>query len=363
MLKFAIHIHLFLTSKEAELVAYNNIRRLKKAGFSIIVTSPKPLPIDFYDIIDVFFNDKENQLFEQSYEDIKPIIQWFANSIFTMNFAIQKIQPHGLAVLRSMIRGCQIGKISGFDYIIRFEHDDIFGKESIKKLKEKAEEIYNKGYDFYLYKNDYGDNKERSDISVHLMFYKCSSFLSVFERIKNEQEYNIVLQEFGLPKKAILIEEFIWRCLNNSQFNIHYEEGQNQFTEFNDTHFNSRQIDLSTKDGLLCNVMLIVDSNGHRKNELALCVANSSCEDNADIYFDLYNYEENLINTIKISISYLGELSYNIIDNCQNINYIKIRHNNDDHYKTIKVYKDGDQVKIKDPSIVGYEVHSEIILK
>lgn len=363
MSKFAIHIHLFLTSREAELTAYNNLRKLKKAGFTIIVTSPKPLPLDFYNVVDLFLFDKENQLFELPYEDIKPIVQWFSTSFCTMNFVIQKIQPHGLAVLRSMIKGCQIGKAAGIDYIIRFEHDDLFGKQSIKKLKSKIQEIIKNDYDFYLYKNDYGDNKERSDISVHLMFYKCSSFLSVFDRIKNEAEYNVALEEFGLPRKAILIEEFLWQCLKNSDHNIHYEEGQNQFVEFSDTHFNSRQIDLSTKDGLLCDVMLVRDQSGYRNNSLAVCVSNSSSEDDTSVYFDLYDLEENLINTIAVHISYLGEVAYNIIDNCDNISKIKIKHNADDHYKTIKVYKDGDQIKIKDPLIIGYENFSEIVLK
>lgn len=363
MNRFAIHIHLFLTSREAELTAYNNLRKLKKAGFSIIVTSPKPLPLDFYSVIDFFYFDRENQLFEQTYEDIKPTVQWFANSIFTLNFVVQKIQPHGLAVLRSMIKGCQVAKMAGFDYIIRFEHDDLFGKESIKKLKEKIDLISNIGYDFYLYKNDYGDNKERSDISVHLMFYKSDSFSSVFEKIKDETDYNVALESFGLAKKAILLEEFLWLSLKNVNYNIHYQDGQNQFAEFNDTHFNSRQIDLSTKNGLFCDIMLVRDPNGYRKNELGVAVSNSSSEDDIDVYFDIYDSNENLTSTIKTSIYYLGQMNYNIIDNCDNISSIKIRHNNEEHYKTVRVYKEGDQVKIKDPLIVGYENFSELVLK
>jgi hypothetical protein len=361
--RFAIHIHLFLTSREAELTAYNNLRKLKKAGFTIIVTSPKALPADFYDLIDFFYFDRENQLFKENYEDIKPIVQWFANSIFTLNFVIQKIQPHGLAVLRSMIKGCQVSKMIGFEYIIRFEYDDLFGKESIKKLKEKIDLVINEGYDFYLYKNDYGENKERSDISVHLMFYKCDSFLSVFEKIKNETDYNKALEDFGLPKKAILLEEFIWLSLKDTKYNIWYQGGQSQSLEFSDTHFNSKQIDLSTKGGLFCDVMIIKDSNGYRKNELSVAVSNVSSEEDTDVYFDVYDLNENLISTIKTSIYYLGQMNYNIIDNCDNISFIKIRHNNEDYYKTVKVYKEGDQVKIKDPLIIGYENSSEIFLK
>lgn len=363
MSRFAINIHLFLTSKDSELVAYNNLKKLKKAGFIIIVTSPKRLPEDFYDIVDYFYFDRENRLFEYVYEDIKPIIHWFSSAFCTMNFVIQKIQPHGLAVLRSMIKGCQVAKIAGFDYIIRFEYDDLFGKESIKKLKEKIKWVMNSNLDFYLYKNDYGTPPERSDVSVHLMFYRCDAFLSLFEKIHNETDYNIALESFGLPKKAILIEEFIWNMLNQSKCRIHYESGSNQAAEFSDTHFNYKQIDLSTKNGLLCDVMLVKDINGYRNNSIALCVSNLSSEEEADIYFDLYNVNNTLYNTIKLCITYLGELNYNIIDNCDNISCVKIRHNLEDHYKTINVYKNGDQVSIKDPLIIGYENHSELVLK
>lgn len=363
MSRFAVHIHLFLTSKDSELVAYNNLKRIKKAGFTVIVTSPKPLPEDFYHIVDYFYFDRENRLFELTYEDIKPIIHWFSTSFCTMNFVIQKIQPHGLAVLRSMIKGCQVAKIAGFDYIIRFEYDDIFGKHSIKKLKDKVKWIIDSNLDFFLYKNDYGALSDRSDVSVHLMFYRCDSFLSIFEKITNEVDYNTMLESFGLAKKAILIEEFIWNALNQSSCHIHYEPGSNQAIDFNDTHFNSKQIDLSTKNGLLCDVMLIKDTHEYRTNSIALCISNLSSDEDTDVYFDLYDKNNVLLDTVKVCITYLGEISYNIIDNCDNISAVKIRHNLEDHYKTINVYKQGDIIQIKDPLIVGYEIHSEIVIK
>lgn len=363
MSRFAIHIHLFLTSKDSELVAYNNLRRIKKSGFTVIVTSPKPLPEDFYSLIDYFYFDRENQLFERNYEDIKPIIHWFSSSFCTMNFAIQKVQPHGLAVLRSMIKGCQVAKIAGFDYIIRFEYDDLFGKQSIKKLKERVNWVIDSELDFCLYKNDYGTPPERSDVSVHLMFYRCDAFLSLFETIRNEEDYNAALESFGLTRKAILIEEFIWNALNKSSCKIHYEAGNNQAAEFSDTHFNFKQIDLSTKNGLLCDVMLIKDANGYRSNSIALCVSNLSSEDDTDVYFDLYDANDKLHNTIKVCITYLGEINYSIIDSCDNVSIVKIRHNEEGYYKTISVYKQEGVVRIKDPLIVGYETHSEIVLK
>lgn len=358
MKKFAIHIHLFLTSKETELVAYNNLKKLKKGGHNIIITSPKPLPDHFYEVIDFFFFDRENQLFEFSYDDVHPTVHWFATAGFTMNFVVQKVQPHALAVLRSMIKGCQVAKMVGFDYIIRFEYDDLFGKESIKKLENLALEILDKDLDFYLYKNDYG--QDRSDISVHLMFYKPDSFLSVFESIKNETDYNIFLNNFGIPKKAILLEEFMWLCLKGSQMKIEYKSGQEQFLEFPDTGFNMRQIDNSTKNGILSDVMLIKTSNGYEKDKICIAVHNQSCEDDVDVYFSIFDSNQNLINVFKTSIWYLGQWYYHIIDNCDNIGFIKIKQNDGDFYKEIIVNKKEDRITIKDSAIVGYENFSYI---
>lgn len=364
MKKFAIHIHLFLTSRDTELVAHNNLKKLKKSGFTIIVTSPKPLPLDFYEIVDFFVFDKENQLFQRTYENIKPITHWWSNSLFDLSFVIQKIQPHGLAVLRSMIKGCEIAKMLGFEYIIRFEYDDVFGRQSIKNLHAKINEVIENNYDFYLYKNDYFEVEERSDISVHLMFYKCESFLSVFQKIKNEEDYNVALESFGMPRKAILIEEFLWRSLKNTDHNIHYRRGENQFLDFSDTVFNARQIDLNSKNGLLCDVMVVKDGEKYRKTDLGVCVSNNSCDEEVDVYFDAFDKDVNLVTSVKISVFYMNQMNYMLIHNCENISYIKIRHGEDgEYYKTVYVYMEGDQVMIKDPSIVGYQNISELTIR
>lgn len=360
MPNFAIHIHLYLTSKDTELIAYNNLKKLKKAGFKIIITSPKKLPEDFYDLIDFFFYDKENQLFTKKYEGIDAIIHWYSTSFFTMNFLVQQIQNHALAVLRSMIKGCKVAKAAGFDYIIRFEYDDLFGRQSLDKIKQISEEVHQNNYDFYLYKNNYGKNNERSDVSVHLMFYKCDSFLSVFESIKNEEDYNIFLENFGIPKKAIILEEFVWMAINKSNFNIHYEEGSTMTTVFNDSTFNIRQVEFGIREGVLSDVMLIADNYVYRKDQICLVAKNQFAEDDVDVYFDIFDLDGNLINTIHVLISYPDQWYYNIIENCKNIGSVKIRHNKNESYKNILVYREEDQIKIRDTSIIKDTRFSEI---
>ncbi len=132
---FIIHLHLYITNKEAELTAFINIKNLKEHGFKILITSPFNLPDYFYPHIDYFLLDRENQIFKEKYKDIEPIIWW--NQIdpnMTFNFLIDGFQTHGLAVLRSMIKGSSIAKALGYEYIIRFEYDDLFGKYSLNKI-------------------------------------------------------------------------------------------------------------------------------------------------------------------------------------------------------------------------------------
>ena len=66
--KFVIHIHLYLTSTETELTAFNNLKRLKSNGFKILITSPKLIPLYFYQYIDHFYYDNENQMMELEYK-------------------------------------------------------------------------------------------------------------------------------------------------------------------------------------------------------------------------------------------------------------------------------------------------------
>ncbi len=135
MEKFIIHLHLYLSDKENEYIAYQNLKKLKQHGFKILITSPKPLPEYLYEFIDFFCYDKENQLLTREYENIEPTILWTRSGDTELRFVTVKQQRHGLAVLRAMIKGCKLASAYGFEYIVRFEYDDCFGPQSMKLIE------------------------------------------------------------------------------------------------------------------------------------------------------------------------------------------------------------------------------------
>lgn len=335
MENFIIHIHLFLTDKESEFTAYQNLKRLKKHGFKILITSPKQLPIDFYQFIDYFYYDTENQLLNRQYEGIEPTVWWSDYGNIKFNFIVNNIQRHGLAVLRSMIKGCQVANLNGFKYIIRFEYDDFFGLNSIKQIKDTAKKIDENNHDFYLFKNDYPGR--RSDVSVHLMFYNCNKFIEVFGGIKNEDDYNNYLTKLGVAKQALILEQFILLALKKTNVNIdiNFSSGEALNTLFRDTIFNKHQTSLGLRDGVLSDVMLAKINGKHSNSHVYIAAQNMFSEDPVNVYYDVFDNNNNLIHT------YLFELEkdywkFDAIPTT-NIKTIKIKHNNSDYHKIVDI--------------------------
>lgn len=346
---FVIHIHLYLTSRETELTAYNNLKRLKNAGFKILATSPKPLPLDFYQYVDHYYYDSENQMMKLEYEEADPLVWWSVCGNIKFNFVIDGSQKHGLAVLRSMIKGCEIASSLGYKNIIRFEFDDFFGAKSISLIKEICKEIQQSKYDFYTYKNDYGDN--RINVSTHLIFYSCQSFLKVFGKIKNEYDYKDCLQELGIPDKSIILEEFMYQYMQNHDLNVYYGNGYSMKELFYDTWFNIHQSATGVFYGAISDVMIIKRGDFIDVENLCIAAQNSSSDSPVTVYFDIYDKDENLIETKQIYLELVGHWAYDLLPHNKNIDSIKIRHQDNDHHKTFKIYFENNQLNIYNTDI------------
>jgi len=356
---FVVHIHLYLTNRETELTAYNNLKRIKNAGFKVLVTSPRPLPLDFYQYIDHFYYDKENQLMSLKYDNADPIVWWNHSIGLKLHFVVDGFQRHGLAVLRSMIKGSEIAKALGYTNIIRFEFDDFFGFNSLNNIKDICKEIEQNQYDFYAYRNDYGG--DRLNVSTHLIFYTAESFIKLFGSIKNEYDYKEVLKDVGLENRAIILEEFIYKVIQNNDVNIVYHDGNLMNIIFSDTAFNMHQSAIGVYDGALSDVMRVKYGEHFDLEELCLAAQNSTSESPVMIYFDIYNHEKKLVKTVEIYLQLIGEWRYEHLYDTKDFSEIKIRHQESPHHKTFKLYQDNGGINILNVDMPGSDNFQEII--
>lgn len=346
MENFIIHLHLYFSNKEAESTALKNIKNLKDRGFKILITSPQVLNKEFYAHIDYFFFDRENQLFEKRYDQVDPVIWWNDLGNLKLNFVVDGFQKHGLAVLRSMIKGCSIAKSVGYDYIIRFEYDDLFGPTSMNKVIDICNEVVKKDHSFYFYKNDYGEDKK--DVSTHLMFYKCQDFLDIFSSVNNEDDYKLFLEKIGLPNKSIILEEFIYRVVDKFDDKVYFRPGNEMQSDHPDTSFNTHQVPTGLKDGILSDVMRVRFYDEYDPTRLSIAVYNVISEQKIDVHFDFYDLNNQLSFSRTLEISGLGYWKFDYIQDLENISIIKIRHNNNNYHKSYVVFFENGLVSIRD---------------
>ena len=331
-----IHIHLFLTKSNLEDIAYNNIKFLKQKGFKILITSPKILPERFYDIIDIFYYDQENQLFEDLYTDIEVMYHYTKLPEFSLFLGVKEVQKHGLAVLRSMIKGCEVATFNNIKYIMRIEFDDIFGPKSIENVKNVITELKTNNYDFDLIRNIYS---YYTDISVHLMIYDCKKFLNVFGQIKNESDYKKELCNLGICNKSTMLETFMYLMVehykNEENLNIKYHNTSDIQSLYYDTNFNVHQSCFSLTDGLLTDVAYVY-TNGNLENKLYLTSRNFSNEKSPLVQFYIV-YKNGTTFTLYMNVGGIGCWSTHCIDNPNTIDHIYIKHGDKEFHKKYSI--------------------------
>ena len=337
-----VNIHLYLQNSKTEQEAYENIKFIKQCGFKILVTSPKILPERFYDVIDIFYHDKENQLFVEEYEDVGVMYHFLMTDAFTLKFGVEALQKHGLAVLRAMIKGCKVALLNNIKYIIRIESDALFGTKSIENLKNIINEFKINNYDCDLIRTIHPNYV---NFSLHLMLYKCQTFLDVFGQIENETDFRKELRNLGLGNKNPWLEEFLYlmfeRARNEKNLNINYHEILDSQLLYPDTAWNTNQLCFTSVNGLLTDVCHVY-KNGNFEKKIQLAAKNLSNEQAPTVYFHI-NYKNGDFFTFLMSVPFIGCWSLQTLDNVDEIDSIYIKHgDNDFHKKYIINFKEND---------------------
>jgi len=247
MPKLTVNVHLFL-NEHTEPTAYQNLKSLHDMGLHITATSPKPLPSRFYELVDVFLHDGENQLLNGHYEPREPVYYFTRHQGFTMNFHRVENQVHGLAVLRSMVKACELAVMYGMDWVLRIEFDDILSPCAVHKLIETTHALEE---DLLIFRNDYG---KRRDLSVHTMLYRPDAFLRVFKTIKDEESWRTWIAancDYSNP----ILEELMLLMLEKSGEKVQYLDGAAMQSFLPGSVFNLHQSPTGLVSGCLADIL------------------------------------------------------------------------------------------------------------
>lgn len=356
-----VHLHLYLYNDVLKKIAIENIKKIKSYGFKILITSGLPLPEEFYEFCDYIFIDHDNLQFKKKYKSFKPVNFYISNSYMSMNFLRNYQQKHALAVIHSIIKGCHLSKLLGYENIIKLVYDCELGVESANKIKEVVSALENNECEMIFYENIRSDiDGDNSDISGQILYYKVEPFLDIFKNVVSEEEYNRLSTDIGFGEIILDLETLLYRYLKKSTKKIKYLEENSFFTDYHDTQFNKV---LSTKSqtdesGFLYDVGHFIEKSNHLNDRVSLLIYNQHYPQLNSVEFKVFNYNDELIDTKVLTVKEVGFWSFDVV-NIDNVKRIETLHINSGIIKNYNIEMKNGLLEI---SVNGEEVHSNIMI-
>jgi len=256
--KTLVIIDCYVSSSRVKLRLIDQIERFKTKGFKVALISNTTIEQDIQNMVDFFFFDKRNQLFEKKYPKTDDIIindyvfsgdKWE----FTLKNHNSGVQRHGLSVLVNFHNSVSLAKSLGFENIIRIETDYLYGKKSMDWIFDTALKMENTDKKALLFFNDYENDEdqtnEKNNISFHLMFWNVDFFLDMIPKIKNEKDYENLLHYRWSTTEFLTVEQLFRNILDQENpHTILTLDGQNMTEYFPDTVWNT-EASLSNFEG------------------------------------------------------------------------------------------------------------------
>lgn len=243
--KSIVIIDCFVANQLIELKLIDQIEKLKKNNFDILLISNTKVCDRVLEKVDYYIYDKRNQLFESTYTNVMDID--FIDYIYIgdeYQFTLHKVSPglqrHGLSVLVNLYNSVSFVKSLGYTHFWRVEVDDLFGSDSLMFIKSSENILKEHNKKAVLYYNESLDPMYPNNISFHFMYWNIDYFLEKIPQIKNEKDYkNIILKNFN-SLDFVIAEEFIYRFIKmNGDADVLVKDGSKMDIDLKDTVWNT----------------------------------------------------------------------------------------------------------------------------
>ena len=227
--KTIVIIDCYISSNRVRGRLIDQIKRFKLAGFDVMLVSNTKVDEEVQGLVDFFFYDKRNQLFEHDYQDIQEIVMndyvhVGQEHLFTLKEQVKGSQKHGLSVIINTHNSVWLAKSLGYENFIRCEVDDLFSNDSINWMKNTENLVSKESKKSLLFFNDYPNAP--SNISFHFMFWNIDFFLQTVPKINNEKEYQDLVGTVCKERDFLTVEELYYRLVINKTDDILVYKGE-----------------------------------------------------------------------------------------------------------------------------------------
>lgn len=216
----------------------------------VLLITNSVLDKDIIDKVDYLLYDKNNNLFENIYDNYDKFFLWGIVDKFKFTTVHYHTQKHGLSVLVNLFRSIKFAKELGYTHFRRIEYDMIVGENTLQDFINTPLECFNgnKKAKFFIDEN----NKVNS---FQYFFSEIDFFINNFPEIKNEEDYiNLLKTEYG-NLNFVTVEKIMYNniikldnndvCLKN---NLIYELNDSTWNQSaSNSHLLEQMQDCSTE--------------------------------------------------------------------------------------------------------------------
>lgn len=261
-------------------IEYSN--NMKKTNLPLLLMTNSKFDSSVLNHVDYLIYDKENRLFEHTYDNYSTLILYYVTDWGRYNIPTPAKQKHGLSVLSNFYRSLVYLKSLGYTHVIKTEADCRI-KETDKIIEILNDMIEKDKKSLVYIHNDNG----LLFTSFHIMYFEIDFLLSLFPQINNEKDY----RDFIKNNSFLPAEEFLTKLLIPHQEKIIIKDSKYIFTDYGDSVWNTFMTPLESeklKYGYIAEVFKTLDAdNNLAENFFTTAVINLASSDKNTGIFEI----------------------------------------------------------------------------
>ena len=200
-------IDAFISNDSQKILLNNFLLTINQINPILLITN-SIIDKSVIDKVDYLIYDKNNNLFESTYNNYEKFILWKRINNLKFNSVHYHTQKHGLSVLINLFRSLKFAKELGYTHFRRIEYDTVLGGKSINDIISTPLDCFNNNKKAKFYINEKGYH------SFQYFFSEIDFFLNNFPEIKNENDYvNLIQKEFN-SLDFVIVEKLMSYYIN-----------------------------------------------------------------------------------------------------------------------------------------------------
>jgi hypothetical protein len=231
--KIVTIVDAFITNDEQEKSLKSFLSKIKGTG-PIFLVSNSRINSDVLELVDYFFYDKHDNLFQYDYPEYEKFYHWRKIGGIKLITVEDHKQKHGLSVMTNLSRVLRICLDIGFTHFRRIEYDTFLGNETLRHFESMPNKCLDSEKSCYFFVN----SRERS-VMYQYFFSDIEFFINNFPDIRSESDYIELLRSHFGNENFVVVEKLMYHFLKKCDPDLVFSfESENEII-FSDSIWNN----------------------------------------------------------------------------------------------------------------------------